>query len=236
MKYSNRSTWSRLLRNLATTAAIVGGVLVTGGATQFHYAAFVEGGAVKGTVSLPAGVKGNADGVVVYLKGVNNDGSGGGVATKEIEQINSTFSPNYSVVVKNTTVKFPNKDKIFHNVFSLSRPARFDLGLYAAGEGKEVKFRRPGLVEIYCNIHPDMVANVLVVEDKNFAVADASGKFSISDVPPGSYEIHAYHPTKGKFEGAVVVEPGGTTSDISLSKVQKKKHARKDGTPYGRYK
>ena len=216
---------------------MIGAVMVTGGATQFHYAAFVDGGPVSGTVSLPSGIKGNADGVVVYLKGVTNDGSAAGkVQSKEIEQINSTFSPNFSVVVKNTTVKFPNKDKIFHNVFSLSRPARFDLGLYAAGEGKEVKFRRPGLVEIFCNIHPDMVANVLVVEDKNFAVADASGKFNISNVPPGSYEIHAYHPSKGKFEGTVVVAPGGTTSDIALSKVQKKKHARKDGTPYGRYK
>ena len=98
--------------------------------------------------------------VVVYIEGVPAS-----VAERKaaIRQKNLQFEPRVSVVVKGTTVDFPNEDKVYHNVFSNSRSARFDLGLYRSGSSKAVQFKREGVVDVFCNIHPDMSSRVLVV-------------------------------------------------------------------------
>ena len=83
----------------------------------------------------------------------------------------------------------PTDDKIFHNVFSLSRTARFDLGLYKSGESKAVKMKRVGEVDVYCNIHPEMVSKILVLDTRYYAVTDRNGRFSIDGVPPGEYGV-----------------------------------------------
>ena len=161
--------------------------------------------------------------------------SAGGRAT--IHQKNQTFRPELVVVPRNATVEFPNDDKIFHNVFSLSRAARFDLGLYKSGTTRSVQMRRAGVVDVYCNIHPNMVSQIKVVDTPYHAVTGADGRFRITGIPPGSYPVTAWVPYGEEYKGRVVVEPGKTARlELTLKAGQPpRRHLRKDGTPYGRY-
>jgi plastocyanin len=195
-----------------------------------------ELGTVEGKIRVLKDGKPRTDSsnVVVYLEGV----SAQTVERKAaIRQKNLQFEPRVSVVVKGTTVDFPNEDKVFHNVFSTSRPARFDLGLYRSGSSKAVQFKREGVVDVFCNIHPDMSSRVLVVPNTSFAATDASGKFRIDGVPPGTYPVVAWHPNGAEVRGQVKVERGkaaSVTFDVAEGE-RPKQHLRKDGTPYGRY-
>jgi plastocyanin len=103
------------------------------------------------------------------------------------------FEPHLLVVPTGSTVKFPNLDPWFHNVFSLYRGKRFDLGLYQAGSQKTVQFDRPGPSYIFCNIHPQMSAVVLAVDSHLIGVSDATGHVSIPDVSPGRYHLHFWY-------------------------------------------
>ena len=136
------------------------------------------------------------------------------------------------------TVDFPNEDKIFHNVFSVSRPARFDLGLYKSGTTKSVEMKRSGTVDVYCNIHPDMVAKVKVLDNGFYATTTATGAFDIEGVPAGDYPIVAWLPSGDEVKGTVTVK-AGEAADVKLevkTEAKRETHSRKDGTPYGRYK
>jgi plastocyanin len=154
-----------------------------------------------------------------------------------IHQKNQTFRPDLVVVPKNSTVDFPNDDKIFHNVFSLSRAARFDLGLYKSGTTRSVQVRRAGVVDIYCNIHPNMVSQIKVVDTPYHAVTGADGRFRITGIPPGTYPVTAWVPYGEEWRGQVVIEPGKTARlELTVKAGQPpRRHLRKDGTPYGRY-
>ena len=116
-----------------------------------------------------------------------------------IFQQDRRFAPRILPVVKGTTVDFPNDGRIFHNVLSLSKTRSFDLGIYPPGDSKSIKFERPGWVKVYCNIHPQMIAHVLVVGNSHFDLTDEQGLFVISDVPDGSYALRTWH----EFGGAV---------------------------------
>jgi plastocyanin len=197
-----------------------------------------KGGTVKGSVTVVSKgtPKKDRSGVVVYLEGV------AGMPPKQknatIKQREKQFEPQLSIVVKGTTVDFPNEDKIFHNVFSVSRPARFDLGLYKQGSMKSVEMKRTGTVDVYCNIHPDMVAKVKVLDNAFYTITDKTGTFSLEGVPPGEYPIVAWLPSGDEAKGTVVVKPGAA-ADVKLELTEVAKtttHTRKDGTPYGRYK
>src|SRR5262249_18209212 len=107
-------------------------------------------------------------GVVVSVDGDEDSPSVG--SPPKIRQRDAAFDPALIVVTVGTTVEFPNEDKIFHNVFSLSEPAKFDLGLYKSGTSKSVTFRRPGVVDVYCNIHPQMVAKIKVMANAHWAI------------------------------------------------------------------
>ncbi len=196
-------------------------------------------GTVKGSVSvLKAGkAKGDNKGAIVYLENV----PGTPPQPKDhaiIRQREKQFEPPLTVVVKGTTVDFPNEDKIFHNVFSVSRPARFDLGLYKSGTMKSVEMKRAGTVDVYCNIHPDMVAKVKVLENAYYTITGKDGAFKIENVPAGEYPIVAWLPSGDEAKGTVKVAAGGAAEvKLEVSEVSKKEsHTRKDGTPYGRYK
>jgi plastocyanin len=108
------------------------------------------------------------------------------------------FLPHVLVVPVGTEVAFLNEDKMFHNVFSLSRPNEFDLGLYEKGAARNQVFTRPGPVRLLCNIHASMSAFVYVVDSPWYAQADALGRFELRGVPPGEYVLHAWHERSAK--------------------------------------
>jgi plastocyanin len=103
------------------------------------------------------------------------------------------FTPHILVVPVGAVVEFPNYDPFFHNVFSLYDGKRFDLGLYEAGATKTVKFNTPGVSYIFCNIHPEMSAVVLVTRSPYYAVTNSEGDFAIANVPSGRYQLNVWH-------------------------------------------
>jgi len=130
---------------------------------------------------------------VLYLEGAIQPGAAARPATVEIAITDKTYAPHVVVVPVGSTVRFPNHDPFNHNVFSVSEPNTFDLGLYGRGEVRSHTFARPGLVRIYCNIHPRMVAYVWVMENRYYAQPANDGSFTIDDVPPGRYRLHVWH-------------------------------------------
>src|SRR5258707_3197840 len=108
-------------------------------------------------------------------------------------QHNKRFAPGLLVVPVGSVVDFPNADPWFHNVFSLYRGKRFDLGLYQAGAQRSVKFDRIGPSYLFCNIHPEMTGVVLAIDSELFAVTDKSGHYAIAGVAPGKYALHVWY-------------------------------------------
>lgn len=109
-----------------------------------------------------------------------------------LDQRNETFVPHVLAITVGTVVDFPNSDEVYHNVFSLSRPRQFDLGRYATGRSKAVRFDRPGIVRVFCDIHSHMNAFILVFNHRFFDVTDAEGRYRIDRVPPGQYTLLAW--------------------------------------------
>ncbi len=108
-------------------------------------------------------------------------------------QKNKRFTPHLLVVPVGAVVEFPNDDPFFHNVFSLFEGKRFDLGLYEAGTKRTVTFKTPGVSYIFCNIHPEMSAVVIILKYPYYAVSDASGNVTIRGVPAGRYQLNIWH-------------------------------------------
>ena len=128
-----------------------------------------------------------------------------------------TFVPHVLGIPKGSVVEFPNADSIFHNVFSLSKAASFDLGRYPKGSSKSIRFDRPGIVKVFCHIHSDMSGVIVVLDNSFFAVPDAQGHYSIDGVPPGDYRVTAWHERARPLEKTVRIEPGRTTdADFSI--------------------
>ena len=107
-------------------------------------------------------------------------------------QKNKVFTPHVLAVQVGAQVDFPNRDPFFHNVFSLFDGQRFDLGLYEAGSTRGIRFNRAGICYIFCNIHPQMSAVVVVVDTPYFAVSDSQGEVVVPNVPPGPYQLHLW--------------------------------------------
>lgn len=125
-----------------------------------------------------------------------------------MQQIGRRFSPDLLVIPAGSTVSFPNLDPIFHNIFSLSKPRTFDLGSYNKGETRTVAFPKPGIVEVYCHLHPNMEATILVTPNRWYARSDSFGQYKIPDVPPGRYVVVAWHKSAGFLRKSVFVEAG----------------------------
>jgi plastocyanin len=130
-------------------------------------------------------------------------------ARPQIVQKGKAFVPDLLIVSQGTTVEFPNWDPFSHNVFSRSQAASFDLDRYGQGQSKSVTFNNVGLVQIFCNIHPQMKASLLVVPNRYFARADSQGRFAIRDVPPGRYVLIGWGLRAGEQRQTIVVPPEG---------------------------
>jgi len=143
--------------------------------------------------------------VVLYLEG---PGPAGSEPAPQIAQLDRRFVPDLVVIPVGSTVSFPNMDPIFHNVFSLSKAKTFDLGSYDKGESKHIVFSKPGIVEVYCHLHPNMAATIMVTPNRWYARVGASGQYRIDDVPPGTYTLVAWHKSAGFFRRTIVVGPG----------------------------
>jgi plastocyanin len=175
-------------------------------------------------------------GVVVYLEGVP------GKLPKrsrvlEIRQIDKHFVPTVAVALVGTEISFPNDDMTEHNVYSNSGVVQFDLGTYKRGKTETVTVRKPGTMEVYCNIHHDMRATVLVLDTKHYAMTDAQGRFSIRNVAPGTYTYVAWQADGAPVRGEVVVTAGAETN-LAISVVEaasSHRHVDKHGNPNGPY-
>ena len=132
-----------------------------------------------------------------------------------MDQRNETFLPRLLAVQTGTTVDFPNSDSTYHNVFSLSRARRFDLGRYAAGKTKSVRFDRPGVVRVFCDIHSHMSAFIVVFNHPYFRVTDADGRFRIDNVPPGTYTVIGWYEGEARTQRSVTVT-AGAAADLDL--------------------
>jgi plastocyanin len=110
-------------------------------------------------------------------------------------QHHERFSPHVLAIVAGTWVDFPNNDRTYHNVFSLSKTRDFNLGRYAAGQSKAVRFERPGIVRVFCDIHSHMSAFILVFAHRYFAVTDDEGRYRLDGVPPGTYTVLVWNET-----------------------------------------
>ena len=134
-----------------------------------------------------------------------------------MDQRDETFVPHVLAITTGTTVDFRNNDRIFHNVFSLSRVKPFDLGRYAAGRSKPVRFDAPGIVRVFCEIHSHMNAFILVFSHPFFAVTDDDGNYRIDNVPPGTYGVIAWNEGTASDPKPVTVADGAVTElDFSL--------------------
>ncbi len=155
---------------------------------------------------------------VVWLEGVPAGSWNPPHETMVMSQRGARFAPDFMVVVTGQTVKMPNDDRLIHNVFSISAPKKFDLGHYSQGESRSVTFDKPGVIDLFCNIHENMHATIVVVPSTFFAVTDESGRFAIRGVPPGTYTVRAYSPEAGSATASAKVASGNVTVRLALEK------------------
>jgi plastocyanin len=156
--------------------------------------------------------------------------------TVVIDQRNKSFTPGWAVIRRGTTIEFPNHDNIYHNVFSHASGNSFDLGLYNSGApAKTHSFKSAGSVDIYCNIHPQMAASVLVVPNDLFAKIQPDGSFMIKNVPVGQRKVVAWSPGTTLAAQWVELKPG-SSAEVALTLVHKSRvHKNKAGRAYGSY-
>lgn len=134
-----------------------------------------------------------------------------------LDQRNESFVPYVVAVTVGSTVDFPNSDRTYHNVFSLSKTKRFDLGRYPRGQSRSVRFDRPGEVRVFCEIHSHMSAWILVFAHRYFATTDAEGRYRIDAVPPGSYTLAAWNDGAVRARVEVKVpESGEVEADLAV--------------------
>ena len=182
---------SRICSNLISPCLLFGAILLA--------AAGLRGGGLTGAVQLTgsseSSVRKHQDfsGVVIWLEAPGKTMRP--VSSQHVRMIqkDKRFDPHVLAVDVGTTVEFPNLDPIFHNAFSSFDGQIFDLALYPPGTSRSIYFTHPGVVRIFCNIHPSMSALVVVLDSPYFATTGKDGRFSIPDVLPGQYKLHLLH-------------------------------------------
>lgn len=151
----------------------------------------------------------------------------------EVDTRGKRFLPRVSVVARGSTVAFPNRDPIFHNVFSVSPANRFDLGRYREGQSRSARFDKPGLVRVYCNVHQQMVAYVMVVETPYHTLTDENGLFVLANLPDGRGTLTVWH-ERAAVKRIPIEIPAAEPLRIRLDAAQTHEaHLNKFGKPYG---
>jgi plastocyanin len=191
----------------------------------------VIAGDIKGTVKAK-GLR-TPENILVYLTQAPPGAADLSKVKFIMDQRNLEFVPHVLPVLIGATVDFPNNDKVDHNVFSMSRTKKFNLGSYPAGESKSVVFDKPGIVELRCDVHAEMAAYILVMKNPYFAVTDKQGHFiipasnhlkqigltGVKDLAPGKYFIKTWHEKLKTLRKAVVVpENGDVTIQLDLAR------------------
>lgn len=145
--------------------------------------------------------------VVIYVAGL--PASADMPATRaSISQRDEQFAPHLVAITAGSSVAFPNQDPFFHNVFSLSRGATFDLGRYPSGATRSHTFTQPGIVKVFCHIHSHMSAVVRVFDHPWFTIPSEQGTFALDEVPPGQHTLVAWHERIGEQRARVTIRPG----------------------------
>ena len=145
---------------------------------------------------------------VVYLEGVFPPSTN---LTAKLEQNHYQFAPGLLAIQKGTTVEFPNRDDDYHNVFSLSKSKRFDLGRYRKEEKPATQtFTQPGVIRLFCEIHEHMRGTILVLETPHFVRTDKDGNFKLENLPAGSYKLKAWLEEQTIWERPVELKDGQT--------------------------
>jgi plastocyanin len=134
-----------------------------------------------------------------------------------LDQRNEAFVPYVLALTVGSTVEFPNSDPFYHNVFSLSKPRRFDLGRYPKGQSRSVRFDQPGVVRVFCEIHSHMSAFILVFAHRYFATTDAEGRYRIEGVPPGTYTLAVWNDGQVRGRREVRVADPGDVAELDFT-------------------
>ena len=173
-----------------------------------------------------------ASAVLVYLVGFTEPASGKAV---EVKQVGKKFIPDLIAVTAGGSVTFPNGDPFLHNVFSPTSERTFDLGSYKQGDTRARTFPRPGVVDVYCNIHPEMSATLVVLPNTHFTLADASGHYQLDHVPSGTWTLFVFsrRATKPVSQQITVGEGGDVEVNIKLDEIKRDfSHPNKYGEKY----
>jgi plastocyanin len=177
----------------------------------------VEIGSLTGTMKIDNQAVSGAFGLVT-LEPIGRKSAGRAPKKRIVEQRGREFLPHVLAVPVGSTVQFPNFDLVFHNVFSTSPTAAFDLGLYKGGDAREYTFAKEGILRLGCNLHANMSAYVAVVSAPHFVVTDDSGKFSFKHLQPGKYKLKAWNErSKNPVTMDVTIKAGSNDISVGVS-------------------
>jgi plastocyanin len=179
-------------------------------------------------------VTGGGSDTFVYVEDVVATAQG----TATMKQENKQFFPQVLAVQKGTRVDFPNVDTVFHNVFSVTPDNSFDLGSYQQGASKSMTMTKPGVITVYCNMHPQMVGYILVVPSKLYVRAGKDGFYRLPNVPVGRHRVVAWAPNAKPVVSEVEVTEleSATTLELELKRGRPGPHTNKEGMAYGSYR
>ena len=174
----------------------------------------------------------NPAGAIVYIVGFSEEPP---ESVASIEQRNRKFVPELLPITAGQEISFPNRDAFLHNVFSTSSARPFDLGSYKQGESKKKSFPKPGAIDVYCNIHPEMAATILVLPNRRWARVDGAGRYEIDGIPKGKWTAFAYVRLAAKpVSAAIEIGEGSASSslDLTITRGAARPHTNKYGEAY----
>lgn len=192
---------------------------------------------LSGRITLTGGDADPEEAVVYFVPRAADQASSrpGSPESAEIVTRDKSLAPTVLSVSSGSEIRFPNEDPILHNLFSVSAGNDFDLGVYGPGEAPSVKLEQAGVVNIYCNVHHDMHAHVLVVDTPFRTRADSNGNFRLSNLPAGPGELHIWHRQSDRWSRPVELPADGSIeATLNVSKPRLPPHRDKTGQSYNR--